>query len=144
MDSSPPGSLTSEDSCQKFPEKVRHQSLGEEGNDSSVTSPSEPSCKDDTDSDDFVINQILQSINMGLVSESREHYLTNSGSLSNGLMSGDSFPPGHNGLATGNNAELAAAVGINSVFYCDQGCFVLNQAHSGCRGHGKIMQTENC
>ena len=143
MECSPPGSLTSDDSCQKFPEKVLHQSLGEEGNDSSVTSPSDPSYKDDTDSDDFVINQILQSINMNLVSEPREHYLTNSGgsqSLSNGLMSGDTFPPAHNGLARGDCAELAA--GPDSVFYCDQGCFVLNQAHSGC-GH-TIMQNENC
>ena len=144
--SSPPGSLTSDlENWEKCPEKVLHQSLGEEGNASSVTSPSESSFKDDTDSEDFVINQILRSINMNIVSESREHY-SNGGNppCSNGWMSGHgaAFPPGdHNGLTGGNSAELAGA-GTQSVFYCDQGCFVLDQASRGC-GH-TVRQTEKC
>ena len=144
--SSPPSSLTSDSkNWEKCPEKVLHQSLGEEGNDSSVTSPSESSLKDDTDSEDFVINQILRSINLNIVSESREHYSDNMGGnppCSNGWMSGHgaAFPPGHNGLARGNSAELA---GAESVFYCDQGCFVLDQDRRGC-GHTTLRQTEKC
>ena len=140
---SPPGSLTSDsESWQKCPEKVLHQSLGEEeGNDgsSSVTSTSsEPSYKNhDTDSEDFVINQILRSINMNI--EPGENHLNPP--LGNGCVSGHTFPPGHNGLTRGDCAELA---GIESVFYCDEGCFVIDQARRGC-GHTNInMQTENC
>ena len=67
-----------------------------------------------------MINQILRSINMNI--EPGENYLN----PSNGCVSGHTFPPGHNGLTRGNCAELA---GIESVFYCDEGCFVLDQAH---------------
>ena len=138
MERSPSDSLTSDtESWQKCPEKVLHQSLGEEGNDGSSVTSSEPSFKNpDTDSEDFVINQILRSINMNI--EPGENYLNPP--LGNGCVSGnrDTFPPGHN---RGDCAELA---GIESVFYCDEGCFVLDQASRGC-GHTNInMQTENC
>ena len=159
--SSPPDSLTSEsENWEKCPEKVLHQSLGEEGNDSPVTSPSESSFKDDTDSEDFVINQILRSINTSIVSESREHHYSNNiggnPPCSNGWLSGHgaAFPPEahngltrgnsaelHNGLTRGNSAELAGMAGMESVFYCDQGCFVLDQARRGC-GHTRM--TEKC
>ena len=147
--SSPPGSLTSDtESWEKCPEKVLDQSLGEEGNDgSSVTSTSEPSFKDDTASEDFVINQILHSIN--IVSESREHHYSNNigggnPPCGNGWMSGHgaAFPPEtHNGLTRGKSAELAGMAGTESVFYCDQGCFVLDQARRGC---GHTRHTEKC
>ena len=137
MERSPSDSLTSDtESWQKCPEKVLHQSLGEEGNDGSSVTSSEPSFKNpDTDSEDFVINQILRSINMNI--EPGENY--SNPPLGNGCVSGnrDTFPPGHN---RGDCAELA---GIESVFYCDEGCFVLDQARRGC-GHTNIRKTENC
>ena len=108
---SPPSSLTS-DHWEKLPEKVCHQSLGAEGK-GSAACPSVPDSSGDTD---LVINEILHSININIASDSSEHSSGGNYCQNNGLLGQSSLPP----------APMAGA-GTESVFYCAEGCFVLDQ-----------------
>ena len=63
-----------------------------------------------------MINEILHSININIASDSSEYSSGGNYCQNNGLLGQSSLPP----------APMAEA-GTESVFYCAEGCFVLDQ-----------------